>query len=159
MQYNKFSKNINLNKEDECYCNLEYFKDFIDPYHGHIVTGDLNILEDVNLKKIMSLGSDFRLNFNYSNWKIIDLKEKESDFFILRISYKYSWPFEDFRNRKFNILDLFKKDFLLYRNFYKRNLDEIQHNKKLKNSIANLKDKFIVDKANSNFALICKAFY
>ena len=89
--------------------------------------------------------------------------ERESDIFILKISYIYNWTFKDFRNWKFNILDLFKKNFfffLFYRKFCKRSYsDEFQFNKKLKNSIANLKDKFIVaavDKASNNFALICK---
>ena len=68
-----------------CACNNSEFKD---NNHGHIVTGDLRIVKDVKLRKLLSKGPDFRehrsINFNKCKIEII----KASDNFILK--YKLS---------------------------------------------------------------------
>ena len=40
-----------------CACSQSEFKD---PAHGHIVSGDLRIVEDVKLRKLLSKGTNYR---------------------------------------------------------------------------------------------------
>ena len=54
--YNGTVASISVNNPPvltSCSCNQSDFKD---PNHGHIVTGDLRIVEDVKLRKLLSKG-------------------------------------------------------------------------------------------------------
>merc|ERR1712030_155890 len=49
-----------------CSCNESDFKD---PDHGHVVTGDLRIVEDVKLRKLLSKGPKIKTTKNKDNQK------------------------------------------------------------------------------------------
>ncbi|GFU98152.1 hypothetical protein TNCV_2294931 [Trichonephila clavipes] len=49
----------------ECCCN-EY-KNYVDEYHGHVITGNLEIVQDQKLREIMSKGTGYRLTISNSN--------------------------------------------------------------------------------------------
>lgn len=54
-------KNINRNENsDICNCNEENYSKYVDEHRGNIIKGDINIVENVNLKKpcIMEQNTD-----------------------------------------------------------------------------------------------------
>ena len=61
----------------------------LDPSYGHIITGNLNIVEDDNMKNFMNLSSKYVLDFIYSRSKILKSFEENIDIFILKLAYKY----------------------------------------------------------------------
>ena len=89
--------------------------------------------------------------------------EKDLDFFILKMTYKYNWPFEGFKAWKIKFLNLFRRDLLFFRNYFgNNNLNDFDYDVNLKEAIASLNNNFVVatvDKAGNNFAIICKVFY
>ena len=48
--YDSYSKNLVLIKDEDCQCKLDSYSGYLDPLYGHIVTGNLNIVDDDNLR-------------------------------------------------------------------------------------------------------------
>ena len=44
----------------ECHCNEEANEPFVDPTHGHVLTGDLRIVQNEDLRGSMSKGAKYR---------------------------------------------------------------------------------------------------
>ena len=159
--YNYYSQNLNEIGDEECYCKVEKHKKFVDEYHGHIVTGNLNIIEDTTLKQYMKFGSKFRMESHINVGATIRSFSKELDLYILKCAYKYTWPIESFREWKHKILKTIRGRLkIILRS--KKHTRKINSFQLLKDNIQKLKRNFIittVDKANNNFAIICKVFY
>lgn len=115
--YGNYSKNLDLIKDSDCLCHLDNFKSFVDINHGHILTGNLDIVEDVHLRSIMNKGSKFKIDFRHNWSKIYDRFKNDLDIFILKIAYKYVWPVEGFVEWKREMCNLFKNKYLLYYSF------------------------------------------
>ena len=62
--YNNFSNNLDLIKDENCLCKLDRYSVHLDPSYGDIVSGNLNIVEDDILRNFMNLCSIYRLDFN-----------------------------------------------------------------------------------------------
>ena len=91
-----------------CSCNQSEFKD---PNHGHIVSGDLRIVEDDKLRKLLSNGPNFRepksINYNKCKNEII----KSLDNFIIFLTEKYKFSIQDLSDwRSATIAEVEKKD-------------------------------------------------
>lgn len=137
-------------------CNCDDFKDtpFFDNFHKHVITGDLDIIDNDNIKKFMSLGSKFRPSFPTSKNKVISIFIKNLDDFILKLSYKHNFPIEGFFEWRENIIKDFKinikRDKLVFQK-------DLIFNSVLRQDIKNIQNKFCittVDKASNNFAII-----
>ena len=64
MNYKKYLSNISLEDiaaKDDCDCqsNSNYSK-FVDAYHKHVFTGNLDIIQNLELKSLMKKGTKFR---------------------------------------------------------------------------------------------------
>ena len=66
LNYKQTVKNLDIRKEDgkffvhdlpQCECSQSVFKD---PVHNHVVTGDLRIIRNKKLRKLISKGPNFR---------------------------------------------------------------------------------------------------
>ena len=159
--YNSYSKNLDLIKDEDCHCKQDRYSSYLDPFYGHIVTGNLNIVEDDNLRNFMNFGSKYRLDFNYNRNRILKSFEEDIDIFILKLAYKYVWPVEGFLEWKSEICKAFKSKIIFYDNYFNKNKANYKVNC-LFNSIKDLKNKFIistVDKASNNFCIMYKVFY
>ena len=75
-----------------CSCNESDFKD---PDHGHVVTGDLRIVEDVKLRKLLSKGPNYReprtINYNKCKNEIL----KSLDNFITLLIERHKLAIQD----------------------------------------------------------------
>ena len=82
--------------DENCLCKLDRYSVYLDPFYDHILTGNLNIIADDNLRNFMNLDFKHRLDFNYNRSEILKFFDKDTDIFILKLVYKYVWPIEDF---------------------------------------------------------------
>ena len=87
-----------------CACNNSEFKDH---NHGHIVTGDLRIVKDVRLRKLLSKGPNFREHRAISYKKCKEEIIKALDNFIL----KYKLNSQDINDWKIILLKQLMREF------------------------------------------------
>ena len=63
---NSFSKSFSSDTNFRCECNDSAYKTFINGGHGHIITGNLKIVSDLHLRKLMGYSTKFRLTSSLS---------------------------------------------------------------------------------------------
>lgn len=141
-----------------CHCAASDFTDYVNEQYGHVVTGNLNIVQDHFLAEIMNLGAKFRLPNATSKQAIINIFKKDLDIFIHSLSSYYGYPLDTFFQWHSKVFSEFK---LQIDNIYSFS----QHSPfnftlhKVKDSIIDLQNKFVImyiDKATNNYAIICK---
>lgn len=136
---------------------------FVDEHHGHIITGDLRIVRNNKLRKLLCKGPKFREKESIC-WEkvretvrvgIIDAIKKWTELESLPKSC-----FDEWKEKVFELVD--SKLTLL-----KQKIKPIRANKILKDNIVvnyleELQAKYVltpIDKADSNVAFICKRHY
>jgi len=143
-----------------CSCLNSHYQD---DHHGHVITGDLRIVKDNKLRKLLSKGPKYRepttLNFDKSKEVIINgIKEC-----VTKLSAKYVIDVNKFDDWVQTILQLVDNKISLlenrievvdhhsvFENFSsKRCLEELQHNYIM----------VPIDKASNNVAFVCKRYY
>ncbi|GFT95529.1 hypothetical protein TNCV_1755031 [Trichonephila clavipes] len=88
-----------LMDKKECCCN-EY-KNYVDEYHGHVITGNLEIVQDQKLREIMSKGTGYRLTISNSNLNVRKQLSEDINKFILNVAIKYNLPTQAFKEYGF----------------------------------------------------------
>lgn len=165
--YASFLKNLTISDiksilESPCECHTS---PYIYSPHGHIVTGNLDIVDNAELRQILSYGCKYRVPTSKSKEEIYLSIAEAINNFIKSKSKKYS--------QKENAFDVWKEKVLsIISNriaFYEKNSPEHFNSKEnilekedVKRSLKYLKSKYIIcsiDKASSNFSFICKKFY
>ena len=144
-----------------CDCHLS---PFCDPDHGHIISGDLSTIPDLQLRKLVSKGPKYREPKPFSF-------EKAKDNIMLGIdSCIESWSrreglsskiFMVWRDRVLKEIDN-RIAFLSNNNRKVRKKSSILQNTTSKNCLSDLQSKYVlvpIDKAANNVAFICKRFY
>ena len=102
----------------------------------------------------------FRLNKKIRKKQAIDKFISDIDNFILKCSYKFILPISTFEEWKYNLVNEFKSFINLHLNSNKYEYQKM--NREDLNFITELHKNFIitpVDKAGTNYAIICKKFY
>ena len=144
----------------ECNCTESTF---CDPAHQHIVTGDLRIIENSKLRKLISKGPNYRepktLNYN----KCITFLESALNSSIVALLDKYKLPNGSLDVWKNTILNLARDR----SNILKSKKTPQRARPTLKDPVvieylADLHSRFVlvpIDKASNNVAIICKRFY
>ena len=82
--------------------------DFNEHNHGHIVTGDLRIVKDVRLRKLLSKGPNFREHRSINFKKCKDEIIKALDNFIL----KYKLNSQAINDGKIILLKQLRREFI-----------------------------------------------
>ena len=152
--------NLNIIDDIECDCQSS---PYCDPDHGHVITGNLNIVQNNSLKKLLSKGPNFRekktINFSKAKSDIVSAL----DDLIERLKDKYNYSQHDFQSWKKKVienLDL-KVNKLKETVTVKRTSPVLSDVNALKH-LDHLQQKYVItpiDKASNNFAFICKKFY
>lgn len=145
---------------DNIVCICDEFPEYIDNNHQHVITGNLNIMNNNNIRQLLNFGTKFRLNKKLDIKKVTNLFLENINKFILKLSYKHSFPIQAFFEWKHFVLKHFG-DFLKQ---HLNNKNDIYQtfSKEDRKYLENFKQNFIfvpVDKAASNYAIICKLFY
>ena len=139
-----------------CECNNSEFKD---NNHGHIVTGDLRIVKDVKLRKLLSKGPNFRehRSINLNKCKIEIIKALEN--FIFR----YKLSNQDINDWKNSIIKAVEERIYRLKPFVKFNVSKpVLKNDSSVACLEDLQKQFVIvpiDKASNNIAFVCKKFY
>ena len=162
--YNKFLNKLdrsNLQNIVHSDCKCSQHPSHINEHHKHVFTGDLDFIEQPDLKELLSLGSKHRLSLPVRHNDVIDSITVSIDKHITKMCNKFKLSVSDFQAWKNRILVLAKDR--IHKN---KNVDNLQTKfKSFRNFSRDLKyyhQHFIittVDKANSNYAFICKKFY
>ena len=143
-----------------CICNDN--SKFINSHYGHVVTGDLNVIEDKTLRSIMSRGTKFRIP-QFLPWDRV-----KTDLFscikthVDKLSHKFKIDrdcFAEWEQEVFALLCKRIRTLRYCKNVFEREFAPLSS---IKDSIDALHKHFVivpVDKASNNFAVICKKFY
>ena len=160
--YNKVLNNLGSQelRSDTCDCQTKYAPFVYEP-HGHVHTGNLEIIENEDLNSVMSMGAKYRLTPSISRFKILSLVEDS----IIRLKKKlcrasktkvacFDMWFDILHKRlKRRCKSLEKSDLESNDIFEKAHIAEY---------LKQVHERFVivpVDKASNNFAIICKTFY
>ena len=136
---------------------------FCDPHHGHIVTGNLMIIENGKLRSLMCKGPKYRESRN-TNWTSV-LKDVEHNLKECQMiwSRKEGCDSSVLNEWYHKILeDVKTKIQLLKRKSSNRKRGIILHQNDVKTYLEQLQKDFVLvptDKAGNNIAVVCKKFY
>ena len=137
---------------------------FVDQNHGHVVTGDLRIIDNNNLRNLIQKGPNYReprtINWNRNRKIIKDGLDACSSRFT---SVDNSLTGDDlipWKTEALNEVD--EKIRLLRRKLKFQKLNPVLKRPEVVSYLENLHKNFVlvpIDKASSNIAIICKKYY
>ena len=165
--YKKFVNNLDLDlfshniKSVPCHCN-KYDKSFIEPNAKHILTGDLNIIKNNKLRKLLSKGPKYREpeKIDWNMAKIVIEASLNSYIEHLANVKGVSPPYFD--NWKHTILECVDDKVTHFSPRIKHRKVQVLNDVEVKRELKTLRDHFIlvpIDKASNNISLICKQHY
>ncbi len=140
-----------------CECNQSPFRD---NYYGHIITGDLSIITNTQLRKYMVQGSTFRIPNNNDNHDIGKIIEEAINQYVVKLSARHNIPIDTFDAYKARFLYIARSR--IYTNAHGHTEHAEVITKQVLSSINQLHNKFVItiaDKAANNYVIICKKFY
>ena len=139
-----------------CDCNNNQFKD---EHHQHVVTGNLNIIKNNDLRTLLKKGLNYRDQAAPNKHKTLEAVKKALNNYIKKKSSKTSRPEAMFGEWKSSIMESVKNKLETFRP-YKYN--SILSKPEVKEELIQLQDKYVfvpTDKANKNVSIICKKLY
>ena len=136
---------------------------FCDPHHKHIVSGDLRIITNQKLRKLLSKGPNYREPKTLNYHKCKQSIESSLTSSIDDLAVKYKLPVQQFSAWKNKIKELVENRIQILKS---RNVPsatkQILQDEEIISSLSELHSKFVIvpiDKAANNVAIICKRFY
>lgn len=155
--YNSVSKSVHIPPSGSCLCNdtsIHYNSD-----HGHIITGDTNIVKDKHLKLLMDLGTGFRFSTTNNKKLILKIFRENIESFIYNNAITYSLPLAAFNEWKFYVINDFRDSL----NFFPTINHSVNFDRrKAMAAITYLQSTLVIsylDKVTSNYAFTCKFYY
>ena len=135
---------------------------FVNSDHGHVISGDLNIVNDVKLRHLISKGPKYRepLPFSYAKAKLDIMTVIENC--IDDWSMKEGIPKAAFLDWKHTIANRIEDRIKSSIKNKRRTQTSVFKNSISKLCLSDLQSKYVmvpIDKATSNVAFICKRFY
>ena len=169
LNYQKTVKELEILKENEkfvvnnlpsCDCSSSEFKD---PVHNHVVTGDLRIIRNQKLRKLLSKGPNFRENKFINYDRCLNSVVAGIDSFIDNLTGKYNLPAESFHAWKNEIVSCVKHK-VNHLKFWRvsQPVKPVLRDPDVVSYLTDLHSKFVlvpIDKASNNIAIVCKKFY
>ncbi len=129
---------------------------------GHIITGDKNIVEDLQLRELFGKGIKYRLPKKIDWTEIRNITELTLDKLIITLAGKTGIPIEnfyDFKTRFLYILDNRIRFWMTRENGINEHTLSIR---KVRELVKNVHENLVIapaDKAANNPVFICKKFY
>ena len=166
--YKRFVEDLDINKFVEntnsvsCCCS-KYDKSFTNHQYGHIVTGDLNIVNNDKLRKMIKKGPKYRepkqLDFEDAREQITSGLSQ----FIENLSSDKGVHKNHFSQWKSTILSLVDNKIELLKNKIRiTSVKSAFSDTLVRQNLNSLKNDFVIvpiDKAANNVAFVCKQFY
>ena len=142
----------------QCDCDDSPFKN---EHFGHVITGNLEIVEDPSLRELCSFGTKFRENPILNIHSITEKFKNEVDSLVTKLSRKFRLSRGSFKEWKKLLLSNFRFKLLACKHKYNYKGSVLSRSQS-KLELDRLRDKYIitvVDKAAGNFAFTCKKLY
>jgi hypothetical protein len=158
----------NLNVDDfiesyneiTCDCHSSIYKD---AFHGHIMTGNLDLVENQDLKFLLKQGPNFREEPSRTNfYKLFRDIKKDIIQSIETWAKKESLPVQAFDEWKVKVFEILHQRIKYISKNPRKTKMEVLKDENALTCLSNLHQKFVlttVDKCNNNVAIICKKFY
>ena len=143
-----------------CECHTSEFKD---PHHNHVITGDLRVVQNPKLRKLLTKGPNYREpnTLNYSSCKS-EIKSSLTSA-IDKITMQYNISIESLLPWKNKILQLVDQRIKIMKTKKTPSITKtVLEDEDVKSALDDLHSKFVVvpiDKASNNVAIICKRYY
>ena len=163
LNYNQVLKEAGVASYDDilnlsCDCEESAFRD---QNYGHVITGDLAIIQDVKLRELCSFGTKFRENPYLNVGKISQEMIRGFDLLKGRLSRKFSVAASVLKKWRRAFIRGFRSKLgaCFAKNSYRL---PVLSDHSCKAELSRLQDKYVitvVDKAANNFAFTCKKFY
>ena len=139
-----------------CDCVSSQFKDH---HHQHVVTGNLDIIQNSDLRILLKKGLNYRDQAAPDKQKALEAVRKALDSYIKKKSSKTCRPEVMFSEWKASIVEAVENRL---ENLGLYDFNCILSKPSVKDEIIRLQEKYVfvpTDKANKNVSLICKKFY
>ena len=166
LNYSKELKELSMENFSEiegmnCSCSQSTF---CNPQFNHIITGDLSIIENLELRNLMSKGTKFRETPNPNFEKINDQLVQAIDEYVDKWSNKERLDSDSFLSWKNKVKQLINERLEKLKAKCRRyeQTGEILKKPEVRLALEELQKEFVfcvVDKASNNFAIVCKKFY
>ena len=147
----------NLNHEDmTCDCEQSIYKD---RHHKHILTGNLDIVENCELKQLLSKGLNYRESQPANKPKAFKAIDEGITSYINKISTILNKPVSYFDSWKNLVISKVNGKL---RKAKKYAFNNILSKPDIAAHLESLKEKYVfvpIDKASNNVAVVCKKFY
>ena len=154
-------KDIFSHESCDCLTNYKY-TNFVDSFHKHVFTGDLNIVENLPLRSLLKKGTKFRecpvLDIN----KIFSTLCLSMERFATKWAQKEKKNITEFQGWLTNVKKVIKDKLYALRSKRLEYPSCILKKLSVSNDLKELQNRFVIcpiDKASNNFGLICKKYY
>jgi len=152
-------QNIHEILDENCLCSQS---PFIYQPVGHVVTGNLGIVDDQKLRSVLSKGAKFRETPSV-NWDAIKTEfSKAVKSFVTRWARREKLPATEFLQFKCAILKVARKRLLRLSKRFTNNSNQLLNTEKCKAQLSEIYKRFVIvpaDKASGNFVFVCKKYY
>ena len=166
--YNDFIKSLDLNEfvndntSIKCSCK-EFNSTFINDHFGHIITGDLNVVDNFKLRNILFKGPKYREPVEIDWKEARDQIKLGLEEYLDKFSNDKGLDKSCFSEWISTVLTLVDDKITLLKNKIKtKPIKSIFKDYAVKKQLNHLKESFVIvpiDKATNNIAFICKHFY
>ena len=136
---------------------------FTDPYHGHVVTGDLRLVENTKLRNLFSKGPNYReaktLNFSRCLKSIEDALDISTEKFTKKHKLENK-AVDAWKNAILHLVN--EKIQTLKRSVVPHQIKPLLKDSTVVDCLKSLHSRYVVtpiDKASKNVAFICKKYY
>ena len=147
----------NINHEDMvCDCANSPFKD---NNHNHVITGNLNIIDNNELQNLLKKGLNYREQQPLSKRKALKTFTAAIDKYIDNINIKLKKTLTFFSEWKSTVMEKIKGKI---KNIKTHGFNNILSKPHIQECLKAVQEKYIfvpVDKASNNVSIICKKFY
>ena len=136
---------------------------YCDPHHGHIVTGDLRIIENAKLRKLFSKGPNYRENKTINYHKCLNEITVALDACASNMADKYQMDVRSFDNWKSLVKEKVAEKIRRLKSTRKpQQTKPILKDENAIQCLQDLHNHYVIvpiDKAANNISIICKRFY
>jgi hypothetical protein len=149
-----------LQNENECNCSSS---PFVDAHHNHVITGNLDIIENTSLKTLLKQGPNYREQNSKTNFSQILKNVKSGIKECIEVwTKKENAPIESLAEWKAKLLTKVNAKLDKIKKYPRKVPLEVLKDPSNVKDLEELHSKYIfvpVDKASNNVSLICKPYY
>ena len=159
LNYNSVIKESLDHQDMVCQCNTSQYKN---SDHGHIVTGNLNFIKNLELRKVFEQGLNFRIPVLRDKTRALKSISEGLTDYIKKTSNRYKVPITAFEEWKNTVIDKVEQHMNHLATGYTSTEKFIRDKSKFDASLNELHNDFVcvpTDKSNNNVTIVCKKLY